>query len=99
VDGQTVTLSDPKDAIALGIGMVHQHFMLVEPLTVTENVILGSEPTNGTSIDFAGARRRVAELIEQFGFDLNPDARIEDLPLGLQQKVEILKTLYRARAS
>ncbi len=95
VDGQPVTLHDPKDAIALGIGMVHQHFMLVEPLTVTENVILGSEPTSGTSIDFARARRRVAELIEQFGFDLNPDARIEDLPLGLQQKVEILKTLYR----
>ncbi|MFC4453339.1 ABC transporter ATP-binding protein [Deinococcus sonorensis] len=95
VDGQPVTLHDPKDAIRLGIGMVHQHFMLVEPLTVTENVILGSEPTQGTSINYAAARRRVAELIRQFGFDLDPDARIEDLPLGLQQKVEILKTLYR----
>ena len=95
VDGNGVTLNDPKDAIALGIGMVHQHFMLVEPLTVTENVILGSEPTSGASIDFRAARRRVAELIEQFGFDLNPDAKIEDLALGLQQKVEILKTLYR----
>jgi general nucleoside transport system ATP-binding protein len=95
VDGQSVTLHDPKDAIALGIGMVHQHFMLVEPLTVTENVILGSEPTQGASIDFRAARRRVAELIAQFGFDLDPDAKIEDLALGLQQKVEILKTLYR----
>jgi ABC-type uncharacterized transport system ATPase subunit len=95
VDAQAVTLNDPKDAIALGIGMVHQHFMLVEPLTVTENVILGSEPTQGASIDFGKARRRVAELIAQFGFDLNPDAKIQDLALGLQQKVEILKTLYR----
>ena len=60
VDGNGVTLYDPKDAIALGIGMVHQHFMLVEPLTVTENVILGSEPTSGASIDFRAARRRVA---------------------------------------
>ena len=95
VDGQPALLHDPKDAIRLGIGMVHQHFMLVEPLTVTENVILGSEPTSGASIDFRAARRRVAELIRQFGFDLNPDAKIQDLPLGLQQKVEILKTLYR----
>jgi len=95
VDGQPVTLHDPKDAIRLGIGMVHQHFMLIDPLTVTENVILGAEPTTGTSIDYASARKRVAELIRQFNFDLDPDARIEDLPVGLQQKVEILKTLYR----
>ena len=95
VDGQTVNLHDPADAIKLGIGMVFQHFMLVEPLTVTENVILGSEPTKGGAIDYAGARKRVAELIKQFNFGLNPDAKIEDLPVGQQQKVEILKTLYR----
>ncbi len=95
VNGQQVHFHDPKDAIAQGIGMVHQHFMLVEPLTVTENVILGMEPMQGTSINYASARKRVKELIDQFKFDLNPDAKIEDLPVGLQQKVEILKTLYR----
>ncbi|GAA4017748.1 ABC transporter ATP-binding protein [Deinococcus rubellus] len=95
VDGQVVNLKDPADAIKLGIGMVFQHFMLVEPLTVTENVILGSEPTRGGAIDYARARRKVAELIKQFNFGLDPDARIEDLPVGMQQKVEILKTLYR----
>ncbi|MBB6098558.1 simple sugar transport system ATP-binding protein [Deinobacterium chartae] len=95
VDGKHVQMHDPRDAIRLGIGMVHQHFMLVEPLTVTENVILGAEPTLGTSINYATARKRVAELIKQFNFDLDPDDKIEDLPVGLQQKVEILKTLYR----
>ncbi|PNY82408.1 ABC transporter ATP-binding protein [Deinococcus koreensis] len=95
VDGEVVNLSDPSEAIKRGIGMVFQHFMLVEPLTVTENVILGMEPRAGTSIDYAGARRRVAELIKQFNFDLNPDAIVGELPVGLQQKVEILKTLYR----
>lgn len=95
VDGKVVNLKDPSDAIKLGIGMVFQHFMLVEPLTVTENVILGSEPTKGGAIDYAGARKKVAALIKQFNFGLDPDAKIEDLPVGMQQKVEILKTLYR----
>ncbi|PYE54972.1 ABC transporter ATP-binding protein [Deinococcus yavapaiensis] len=95
VDSQLVQLHDPRDAIKLGIGMVFQHFMLVDPLTVTENVILGSEPTSGTSINYRAAKARVAELIKQFNFDIDPDAKIEDLPLGLQQRVEILKTLYR----
>lgn len=95
VDGEVVNFTDPAQAIARGIGMVFQHFMLVDTLTVTENVILGAEPKAGTSIDYAGARRRVAELIRQFNFDLNPDALVGDLPVGLQQKVEILKTLYR----
>ncbi len=95
VDGQPVTFHDPSDAIAQGIGMVFQHFMLVQPLTVTENVILGSEPTRGGGIDYALARKKVTELIKQFNFGLDPDARIEDLPVGQQQKVEILKTLYR----
>jgi len=95
VDGQLAPIHDPKDAISRGIGMVHQHFMLVEPLTVTENVILGAEPTSGLSINYTKARARVRELIQQFNFGLDPDAKIEDLPVGLQQKVEILKTLYR----
>lgn len=95
IDGEVVALHDPSDAIKRGIGMVFQHFMLVEPLTVTENVILGMEPTIGGAIDYAGARKRVAELIKQFNFDLDPDAVVGSLPVGLQQKVEILKTLYR----
>ncbi|BDP42292.1 sugar ABC transporter ATP-binding protein [Deinococcus aetherius] len=95
VDGEVVNFTDPSQAIARGIGMVFQHFMLVDTLSVTENVILGAEPTAGTSIDYGRARRRVAELIKQFNFDLRPDALVGDLPVGLQQKVEILKTLYR----
>lgn len=95
VDGEVVNFTDPSQAIARGIGMVFQHFMLVDTLSVTENVILGAEPRAGTSINYAAARRRVAELIQQFNFDLNPDALVGDLPVGLQQKVEILKTLYR----
>lgn len=75
--------------------MVFQHFMLVETLTVTENVILGAEPTKGGAIDYATSRRKVAELIKQFNFALDPDAIVGELPVGLQQKVEILKTLYR----
>lgn len=99
MDGEVVNFTDPSQAIARGIGMVFQHFMLVDTLSVTENVILGAEPTAGTSIDYGRARRRVAELIKQFNFDLRPDALVGDLPVGLQQKVEILKTLYRGRAS
>lgn len=95
VDGHAVHFHSPADAIAHGIGMVFQHFMLVDTLTVTENVILGAEPTSGISINFTSARKRVAELIEQFKFDLDPDALVGELPVGLQQKVEILKTLYR----
>lgn len=95
VDGAPVSFRSPKDAIALGIGMVHQHFMLVEPLTVAENIVLGSEPTAGVALDYKTARRRTQEFIDRFGFDLSPDTKIEDLPLGLQQQVEILKTLYR----
>jgi general nucleoside transport system ATP-binding protein len=95
INGQSVVFKSPKDAIKLGIGMVHQHFMLVEPLTVTENLVLGSEPTIGTSLNYGLARKKTKELIEKFGFDLDPDTKIEDLPVGFQQQVEILKTLYR----
>jgi general nucleoside transport system ATP-binding protein len=95
IDGRKAVIRSARDAIALGIGMVHQHFMLVEPLTVTENLVLGSEPRLGVGIDYATARRRTRELIARFGFDLDADARIEELPVGLQQQVEILKALFR----
>jgi general nucleoside transport system ATP-binding protein len=95
IDGKRVTIASAKDAFDLGIGMVHQHFMLVEPLSVTENLILGAEPQRGPTLDVRAARRKAAALIEQFGFDIDPGSKIEDLPVGLQQQVEILKTLYR----
>lgn len=95
ISGNAVAFKSPKDAIKLGIGMVHQHFMLVEPLTVTENLVLGSEPVVGSSLNYALARRKTRELVERFGFDLDPDSKIEDLPVGFQQQVEILKALYR----
>ncbi len=95
VDGRQVAILSARDAIALGIGMVHQHFMLVEPLSVTENLILGSEPSVGPMLDYRAARRQTRKLVEEFGFDIDPDDRIEDLPVGFQQQVEILKALYR----
>ncbi|PIK84713.1 heme ABC transporter ATP-binding protein [Synechococcus sp. 65AY6A5] len=95
VDGQPAKIHSPADAIRLGIGMVHQHFMLVDPLTVTENVVLGAEPGHLFQVDFRRARAEVAQLIAEMGFHLDPDARVEDLPVGLQQRVEILKMLYR----
>ena len=95
IDGQTRTISGPGDAIKLGLGMVHQHFMLVEPLTVTENIVLGAEPGSGLAIDYRKARARVRELSEQYGLKIDPDALISKLSVGQQQRVEILKTLYR----
>lgn len=90
-----VKIKSPRQAIDLGIGMVHQHFMLVEPLTVTENIVLGREPGRLGVIDFGTARKRVAELSEQYGLKVDPDARIADLAVGMQQRVEILKALYQ----
>lgn len=95
VNGEQVIIHSARDAIGMGIGMVHQHFMLVEPLTVAENLVLGAEPRVGPMLDRRAATRRTQELIDEFGFDLAPDTRIEDLPVGLQQQVEILKALYR----
>ena len=95
IDGQPRTIAGPGDAIKLGLGMVHQHFMFVEPLTVTENIILGAEPTSGLSIDYAQARSRVRELSAQYGLKIDPDAVVGNLSVGQQQRVEILKTLYR----
>jgi ABC-type uncharacterized transport system ATPase subunit len=95
IDGEKRAINGPGDAIKLGLGMVHQHFMLVEPLTVTENIILGAEPTAGLSIDYRKARARVREISEQYGLKIDPDAHIASLSVGQQQRVEILKTLYR----
>ena len=95
VDGQPVTIADPNDAIARGIGMVHQHFMLVPVFTVAENIILGSEVTRGPSLDMRRARQQIRQLSAEFNLAVDPDAVIEDLPVGLQQRVEIVKALYR----
>jgi general nucleoside transport system ATP-binding protein len=87
---------DPGDAIAAGIGMVHQHFMLVPVFTVAENVMLGNETTGfAGSLDLAAARKRVEEISSRFGFHVDPDALVEDLPVGVQQRVEIIKALSR----
>jgi simple sugar transport system ATP-binding protein len=96
LDGEPVSFSSPADAIAAGIGMVHQHFMLVPVFTVAENVMLGVEPTSVPGVlDRDAARARVLELSAQHGLDVDPDALVEDLPVGVQQRVEILKALYR----
>ncbi len=95
VNGKAVEIPNARTAINLGVGMVHQHFMLVETLSVAENLVLGSEPHRGPLLDYRVARRRTRELIEEFGFDIDPDTLIGDLPVGLQQQVEILKALYR----
>ncbi len=94
IDDQPVKFSGPGDAQAAGIGMVHQHFMLIPVLTVAENVILGHEPTKfGGVIDLAEARRRVIEISARFGFEIDPDAIVGELPVGVQQRVEIIKAL------
>ena len=96
VKGKEVHMNSPKDAIDMGIGMVHQHFMLIQPFTVTENIILGVEPTKGLVVDKKTARQKVLELSERYGMKIDPDAKIEDISVGMQQRVEILKVLYRA---
>jgi len=96
IDGEPVIIRDPADAIARGIGMVHQHFMLVPVLTVAENVVLGQEITQGGQIlDMRAAERRIRELADRLGFTVDPRARVDQLSLGQQQRVEILKAIYR----
>jgi len=96
IDDQPVRLNSPADAIAAGIGMVHQHFMLVPVFTVAENAVLGIEPTRRAGmLDRATARREVRELSQRFGLVVDPDAMVEDLPVGVQQRVEIIKALLR----
>ncbi len=95
VYGKKIEMNSPKDAIEAGIGMVHQHFMLVQPFTVTENIVLGTEPLKGIKLDMATARKNVVEISEKYGLSIDPDAKIEDISVGMQQRVEILKALYR----
>ncbi|MDE2775256.1 MAG: ABC transporter ATP-binding protein [Chloroflexota bacterium] len=95
VNGAPVEIAGPKDAIGLGIGMVHQHFQLVDVLTVTENVMLGNEAVSGPFLRRDKARREIQALSGEYGLDVDPDALISDLPVGVQQRVEIIKALYR----
>ena len=96
VEGTPVSMQGPRDAIRHGIGMVHQHFMLIPVFTVGENVVLGSEPVRpGGFYDYARARQAIDDLTKRYGLALDPDARVGDLPVGLQQRVEIVKVLYR----
>src|SRR2546423_1011180 len=95
VDGNARSIHTPHDAIALGIGMVHQHFMLVEPMTVAENIVLGAEPGNATSLDLKKAAEEIRRVSDEFKFAVDPNATIETLSVGQQQRVELLKALYR----
>ncbi|WP_336710925.1 ABC transporter ATP-binding protein [Arthrobacter sp. USHLN218] len=96
VDGQPVSFNGPGDAMAAGIGMVHQHFMLVPVFTVAENVALGNEATKATGmLNLSQTRAKIKAISDQYGFDVDPDAIVEDLPVGVQQRVEIIKALVR----
>jgi simple sugar transport system ATP-binding protein len=95
VNGQAVNFKNPNDAIDASIGMVHQHFMLADNFTVLENIILGAEPKHGITIDFATARKKVADMSAAYGLDVDPDILVEELGVGQRQRVEILKVLYR----
>jgi ABC-type uncharacterized transport system ATPase subunit len=93
--GDVVAIDSPRRAMNLGIGMVHQHFMLVPVMTVAENLVLGSEPHNGPLLDYRSAAARTRELSERFGLAVDPEAKVEDLGVGAQQRVEILRALFR----
>src|SRR6185295_13506937 len=95
VDDKVRAIGTPHDAIALGIGMVHQHFMLVETMTVAENIVLGAEPGSIAALDLRGAERKIGELSEEFHMAIRPQATVESLSVGQQQRVELLKALYR----
>lgn len=95
INGQKVIVDSPSKAAELGIGMVHQHFMLIDAFTVTENIILGSEPVNGLKLNTKAAATEIEKLSEQYGLDVDPNALAGDISVGMQQRVEILKTLYR----
>ena len=95
VRGEKVNISGPNVATSLGIGMVHQHFMLAQAFTVLENIILGHETTKGLALDFKTAREKILALSKQYGLAIDPDAKISDITVAQQQRVEILKVLYR----
>jgi general nucleoside transport system ATP-binding protein len=97
IKGEPVRMRSPKDAIDHGIGMVHQHFMLIPVMTVAENIVLANEPRHaGVLLDYDAARKRVADLSRTFNFRIDPDARVDEITVGQQQRVEILKALYRS---
>jgi simple sugar transport system ATP-binding protein len=94
VDGKVVTIDSPLDALAAGIGMVHQHFMLIPVFTVAENIVLGHEKTKGPGLlDLEAARKEILRVSAEYNFDIDPDALVEHLPVGLQQRVEIIRAL------
>ncbi|WP_146627075.1 ABC transporter ATP-binding protein, partial [Oenococcus oeni] len=93
--GKKVKIKNPAAASKLGIGMVHQHFMLIDAFTVTENIMLGAEKTKGASLDIETAKKEIQALVDKYKLKVNPDALITDISVGQQQRVEILKTLYR----
>jgi simple sugar transport system ATP-binding protein len=95
VNGQTVVIDSPSKSSQLGIGMVHQHFMLVEAFTVTENIVLGNETVKNGVLDLKSAAEEIRKLSEKYGLAVDPDAKVADITVGAQQRVEILKTLYR----
>ena len=95
INGKEVKITNPNKANDLGIGMVHQHFKLVENFTVTENIILGCEPKKGLVVDIKSAAKKIEELSKSYGLNVDPYAKIEDISVGMQQRVEILKMLYR----
>jgi simple sugar transport system ATP-binding protein len=95
IDGERVDVGSPSEAMAHGVGMVFQHFMLIPVMTVAENLVLGAEPTRGGLLDLAAARRRTRELSERYGLRVDPDARVSDISVGQQQRVEILRALDR----
>src|SRR5437660_4747158 len=95
VNGEVREIRTPHDAIALGVGMVHQHFMLVEPMTVAENIVLGAEPGSAITLDLRRAAAEIRRVSDEFKLAVNPNATIESLSVGQQQRVELLKALYR----
>ena len=95
VHGQVVNCKNPNEAIEAGIGRVHQHFMLADNFTVLENIILGSEPKKSAQIDFDAARKKISDMANTYGLEIDPDELVENLGVGQRQRVEILKVLYR----
>ncbi|MCR2807232.1 ABC transporter ATP-binding protein [Paenibacillus soyae] len=95
INGQKTVIDGASKAIDLGIGMVHQHFKLVQPFTVAENIVLGNEPKKGMTVDYKLANQKVKSISERYGLKVDPQMRIQDITVGMQQRVEILKTLYR----
>src|SRR5256885_137200 len=95
LNGKPISFSSAREAIEAGIGMVHQHFMLIPVMTVAENIVLGTEPRKGVLLDEGAADKRVADMARTFRFEVDPEARVENIGVGQQQRVEIMKALYR----